>query len=161
MAKNSRKRIGAAGAVLLGHLAILGAFPTTAFAAGLPLRAPPASAPDRALTGLADGLDFKLTRAATAPLSAWAAMVEETVLIAKRLGWSAETVVSAQRLGNAYAVVLEGESYVAGTDPDLVLGRLLYVLAHDRHIQPTPAMLTILDQPLSLTLAALPSVSTP
>jgi len=161
MAKNSRKRIGVAGAVLLGHLAVLGAIPGAAFAGGLPLRASPAPGPDRALTGLADGIDFKLTRAATAPLPAWVAMVEETVMVAKRLGWSADTVVTAQRLGDAYAVVLEGESYVAGADPDQVLGRLLYVLAHDHQMQPTSAMLAILDQPLSATLAALPPVSTP
>jgi hypothetical protein len=156
MAKNSREFIAAAGAALLLVTALDG----VALAAGLPLRAGP-SAPDRVLSGLAEGLAFKLPRIAQSP-AAWAAMVEETVLVARRLG-TPEVGVTAEHAGDLYAVVIDNDSVIAGADADVVLGRLLYVLAHTPppDAAPSAAALAILDQPLSATLAALPSLSSP
>jgi hypothetical protein len=171
MAKKSRKRIGAAGAVLALALPVCSAISGGAAAGGLPLRADAstrARASDRALAGLAENLDFKLSRfdqkAPPVGLEAWSAMVDETVLIAGRLGVPAGTPVTAQRLGDVYAVVLEGDSVIAGPNPDLVLGRLLFTLTHaapDSGKAPAAAALAVLDQPLSATLAALPFTSSP
>jgi hypothetical protein len=156
MAKNSRGFIAAAGAALLLASALDGA----ALAAGLPLRAGPA-APDRVLSGLAEGLTFKLPRLAQSS-SGWAAMVEETVLVARRLGTS-DVGVAAQRTGELYAVVVDNDTIIVGADADVVLGRLLYVLAHtpSPDVAPSAAALAVLDQPLSATLAALSSISSP
>lgn len=117
--------------------------------------------PDRALTGLAEGLAFKLPRIAQSS-AVWAAMVEETVLVARRLG-TPDVSVAAERAGDLYAVVVDQDTIIGGADADLVLGRLLYVLAHTspRGAAPSAAALAILDQPLSATLAALPSLSSP
>lgn len=89
-------------------------------------------------------------------------MVEETVLLARRLG-TRDVGVAAERTGDLYAVVVDHDSIIAGADADLVLGRLLYVLAHTspRDAAPSAAALAVLDQPLSATLAALPSLSSP
>lgn len=161
MAKNSRERIRAAGAVLILALPTFGALAGSATAAGLPLRGGIIPAQERALAGLAEGLDFKLGRVERAGPTAWAAMVDETLLIARRLGWSGEAVVTPYRFADTYAVVLQGDAFVAGTDADRVLGRLLFVLAHDVHAASTSAALAVLDQPLSATLKVLPLVSTP
>jgi hypothetical protein len=165
MAKKSRARVGTAGAVLA--VSIAGASLDHAAAAGLPLRAS-APAHDRALAGLSENLDFKLRRfdknVQPEGLAAWSAMVDETLLIAQRLGCAPATPATAQRIGQTYAVVLEGDSVVAGSDPDQVLGRLLFMLAHAAPPEGetrTAAALSILDQPLSATLAALPLTSTP
>ena len=169
MAGNLRKRIGAAGAALALAWALSGA----AVAAGLPLRAA-GPAPDRALAGLAEGLDFKLSRLGHTPgqvsrtdlQRTWSAMVDETLLVARRLGCPVETNVAAHHVGNSYSVILDGDSIIAGADPDRVLGRLLYMLAHavdvtTLEIAPTSASLAVLDQPLSATLATLPFLPLP
>lgn len=171
MAKNSRKRIGEAGATLALILVLSGV--GAAAAAGLPLRAvgPP---PDRALAGLAEGLDFKLNQLGRAPgqdtqpefQQAWSAMVEETLLVARRLGCPAGATVAAHHVGSAYSVILDGDSIISGADPDKVLGRLLFMLAHAVGVSmqesaPTSTSLAVLDQPLSVTLATLPFLPTP
>jgi hypothetical protein len=113
------------------------------------------------LVSLAEGLQFKLPRIAQSP-AAWAAMVEETVLVAQRLGIP-EAAVSAEYTGDRYTVIVDDDTIIAGADADQVLGRLLFVLAHPRTpaSSPSAAALAVLDQPLSATLAALPSLSSP
>ena len=171
MAKNSRKHIGGAGATLALTLVLSGAI--SAAAAGLPLRAA-GPTPDRALAGLAEGLEFKLSRLDRTPgqdsqierQRTWSAMVDETLLVARRLGCPSETTVSAHYVGSAYSVILNGDDIISGADPDKVLGRLLYMLAHEagastQEIAPTSSSLGVIDQPLSVTLATLPFLPTP
>ena len=93
-------------------------------------------------------------------------MVDETLLVARRLGCPAETTVSAHHVGSAYSVILNGDDIISGADPDKVLGRLLYMLAHEagastQEIAPTSSSLGVIDQPLSVTLATLPFLPTP
>lgn len=173
MAKNSRKHIGGAGAALALTLVLSGAISGAAAAAGLPLRTA-GPTPDRALAGLAEGLEFKLSRLGLTPSQGsqielqrtWSAMVDETLLVARRLGCPSETTVSAHYVGSAYSVILNGDDIISGADPDKVLGRLLYMVAHVagvsmQEIAPTSSSLGVLDQPLSATLATLPFLSTP
>ncbi len=151
MAKNSRSYLKWApiGAVALAILS-----PGAGMAEGLPLRSHGAVS-DRALNVLGENLTFTLARLASSS-PAWTAAVNEAVLIAARLGFPAEGPITAQRTPEAYVVLLPAEGFIAGADPDRVLGRLIYTMA--RAADPasrSASALTILDQPLSLTLAAL------
>jgi hypothetical protein len=153
MTNNSRSSWATAGVAIC--LSVSGAVA----AAGLPLR--PGLAPEsrhaQALTGLADGLVFKLAYLDVGA-SNWAAAVEDVLLIARELGFPAQSAVTAQRLNGSFVVLIDGEGYVAGNEPDRVLGRLLYMLAHPtlgEAAQLPAAALAILDQPLSATLVAL------
>ena len=130
-------------------------------AGGLPMR--PGIATEsphaRALTALSAGLTFKLARM-DGRAGGWRAAVEDVLLIARELGFPAETTVTPQLLGEAFVVMIDGEGYIAGLDPDRVLGRLLYTLAHPASaevLRRSAAGLAILDQPLSATLATLTS----
>ncbi len=153
--RRSRRRLVVRAAACLGFMLLATA---PAVAGGLPMR--PTEAKDPALAMLAEGLDFKLARLDGGPIGAWAAAVEEVLLVARRLGFPAESGVTAERVDDSFVVLWDDEGYIAGADPDAVLGRLLYQLAHAGQTpawQRPAAALAILDQPLSATLAALPS----
>jgi hypothetical protein len=164
MAKKSRSRAYTTRALShtwtrwTGAAVVTAGLSSTAMAAGLPLR-PVAPAADAAVSVLAEGLSFKLARLEGSQGRTWAMMVEDALLLAGRLGFAAEMPIEAQQVGNTYVVLLRGEGFLAGADADRVLGRLVFELAHVHAETASPVSLSILDQPLSVTLRALSAPS--
>jgi len=165
MAKNSRaqriRRLSGIG-IVLAQITSLVVGAGSVMAGGLPLREG-GLAPDRGLVALRQTLDFRLAHLAGGSDAAWAAMVDDTLLLARRLGFPSDALVTAQRHPGIYVILLQGELMISGADPDRVLGRLLYTLAHDENVAPPSSRgalaLSILDQPMSTTLTALTSSS--
>ncbi len=164
MAKTSERRAYMHATLFAaGVLAVQFVSGPVAKASGLPLRAP-CLVIDPAMAGLSEGLYFKLQRLKGNPQAqntTWQATVEDALLIAQRLGFPADGPVTAQRINNTYVILLQGEGHITGADPDQVLGRMLYTLAHPGRTRNaadiTAAALSIVDQPLSVTVAALAS----
>lgn len=112
-------------------------------------------ASDRALLAIAENVRFKLARSAQPDLTAWAGLVNQTVVIAQRLGVVGEAPVIASRADGRFIAVVTGRGAVIGDDADEVLGRLLYFLASrdEATLRATP--IGIADQRLSTTLGYL------
>ncbi len=140
------------------------AFSEPTLAAGLPLRTEAPTTVDRKLEILIESIEFKLAHLIEVPPRAvprntWVALVNDAVMLADHLEFPAEARVQADRIEDTYMITLEGEGFVAGYDPDLVLGRFLYMLAHYEF--PSPARgFDVLDRRMSLTLDDLATSAT-
>jgi hypothetical protein len=114
-------------------------------------------ASDRALLAIAENLRFKLARNAEPDLTAWAGLVNQTVVIGQRLNVFGDEPVTASRADGRYIAVVAGRGAVVGSDPDEVLGRLLYFLASRDEVTLRATPVGIAEQRLTDTLAYLVS----
>ncbi len=112
-------------------------------------------ASDRALLAIAENVRFKLARSPKPDLTAWAGLVNQTVVIAQRLGVARDEPVTASRADGRFIAVVIGRGAVVGNNPDEVLGQLLYFLASSDESTLRATPIGIADQPMSATLAYL------
>lgn len=112
-------------------------------------------AADRALLALAENVRFKLARPTTPDLTVWAGLVNQTVVIAQRLGVFSNEPVTASRADGRFIAVVTGRGAIVGNDPDEVLGRLLYFLASSDETTLRATPIGIADQRITATLAYL------
>ena len=112
-------------------------------------------ASDRALLALAENVRFKLARSPEPDLTVWAGLVNQTVVIAQRLGIISNEPVTASRADGRFVAVVTGRGAIVGNDPDEVLGRLLFFLASSDETTLRATPIGIADQRMTATLAYL------